>query len=69
MARSPALCSTYYSKRYRSKQRWLAPVGRLAGEDFAKKAAAKAITFPLTAAPQLPTQPPSADLSEQLAGA
>jgi hypothetical protein len=43
--------------------------GRRIGEGFAKKAAAGAITFPLTAAPQVPKSPPSADLSEQLAGA
>jgi hypothetical protein len=43
--------------------------GRLAGEGFAKNAAAEAITFPLTAPAQVPKSRPSADLSEQLAGA
>jgi hypothetical protein len=44
------------------------PVPR-AGEGCAKKAAANAITFPLTAAAQVPKSRYSADLSEQLAGA
>jgi hypothetical protein len=42
---------------------------RRVGEGCAKNARRHAITFSLTAAAQVPTSPPSADLSEQLAGA